>query len=68
MASSARRRAVELNSDRLGLETKVKAALQLYKTSHDVAQAAREAGVSAKLARGNIIFSQKFSLLLFNFS
>jgi hypothetical protein len=52
----------------LELETKVNKALQLYKTSQNVAQAARDAGVSVKRVCGNIIFSQKFSLLLDNFS
>ena len=68
MSSSARRVAVELNSNRLELETKLKKALQLYETSKNVAQAARDAGVSKKLVRGYILFSEKFSLLLFNFS
>ena len=68
MASYARQRAVELNSDRYELETKVNKALGLYKISQNVAQAARDAGVSVKRVRGNLIFSQKFSLLLYNFS
>ena len=68
MASSARQRAVELNSDRHELETKLNKALLLYKISQNVAQAARGAGVSEKQVRGNMIFSQKFSLLLYNFS
>jgi hypothetical protein len=60
MASSARQRAVELHSDRFELETKVNKALLLYKISQNVAQAARDAGVSLKRVRGNIIFSKVF--------
>jgi hypothetical protein len=68
VASSARQLAVALNSDRYELETNVNKALGLYKISQNVAQAARDAGVSVKRVRGNLIFSQKFSLLLYNFS
>ncbi len=69
MASSARQRAVALNSDRYELETNVNKALGLYKISQNVAQAARDAGVSVKRVLGNkLIFSQKFSLLLYDFS
>ena len=68
MASSARQREVELNSDRYELQTKLNKAILQYKTSQNVAQAARGAGVSEKQVRGNMIFSQKFSLLLYNFS
>jgi hypothetical protein len=61
-----------LNSDRYELETNVNKALGLYKISQNVAQAARDAGVSLErvpvVTRHDSVLSQKFSLLLYKFS
>ena len=57
MTNSARRVAVELNSNRLELETKFKKALKLCITSKNIAQAARGAGLSEKFIGGYLLFS-----------